>query len=199
MGELILDLGIADQIGRALVANAEIPRRASQRTPSRRETFLKVTPALRARVAARATNSILKLATTYTIGLSFRNHLFLTTPRGTVLNQRYEEHLPEIYEIARSDYTLLNDLGNAWLGVYKFVDAMVQVAADKSTPKARGRRLSEQSYEQGRDLLARFGEAARSERLKALTRELAGELDEYRGLTAEESVSKLRSSGPKRK
>lgn len=194
LGELVLDLGMADQVTPTLVSNAVVPRQPAPRPP--RRGLLSVTPALRARVAGRVMRSILNLAATYPTGLEFRVMVFMETPRGRQILDYYERYLPEIYEIARNNYTLLNDLASAWLQVHSFVQAMVRVATakDGGSQRARRHRLSAQSYEQGQDLIRRFTDASKDEGFRRMTRELGQELAEYRELDAEHAIAKLRAS-----
>lgn len=200
LGELILDMGVTEQISVQLVRNVDIPRQPAPQGRAARGRFFTMTPTRRVRLANRVLRSILKLAATYQTGLEFRVSVFLATPRGRQILEYYHRDLPEIYEIARNDYTLLNDLASAWLQVYPFVTAMVSVAtaADGGPQEARRHSLSAESYEQGQDLIRRFGEASSDHGFRSLTRELAAELGEYRGLDAEQAVAKLRSSPARR-
>ena len=104
--------------------------------------------------------------------------------------------LPEIYAVARNDYTLLNDLGAAWLEVVPFVRAMatVKVRGAEAPSAAKRRALSNRSYLKGRDLIRRFSEATTNDGFRALLQELDAELVEYRGLNAEQAITKLIAS-----
>jgi hypothetical protein len=198
-GELILDLGVTEKVSPQLAANVDLPREPVKRGPSKAGA-LTLTKALRLRLTTRVMHSMLKLAATYKTGLECRVHIFLQTPRGRHLLDQYDHHLPEIYPIASSDYTLLNDLATAWLKVVPFIEAMVSVATQgEAAPlKARHHKLPKGSSDDAQDLVRRFGERSQSSTLKALTLELATELDEYRGLDAENALSKLRGSAAKR-
>ena len=193
-GELILDIGMADRISATLARNADVPRAPQGR--SARRDLLDVSPTLRVRLATRVMRTILKLAATYPTGLEFRVNVFKQTQRGRQILEYYERYLSEIYDIARGNYTLLNDLASAWLEVRPFVASMVRVATakDGGSQRARRHRLSAQSYEQGQDLIRRFTEASNDEGFRRLTRELGEELAEYRGLQAEQAIAKLRAS-----
>jgi hypothetical protein len=195
LGELILDLGFADEITPQLAANVDIPREAKPRKAGGRRT-LTLSATLRMRLATRAMRSILKLAPTYQTGLDFRRYVDMETPRGRQLLDDYERYLPEIYRIARNDFTLLNDLGAAWLEVHSFVKAMVtvKVRGADAPATAKRRALSNRSYQKGRDLFRRFGEAAEDDGFRALTRELDAELVGYRGLNAEQAIAKFVAS-----
>jgi hypothetical protein len=199
-GELILDLGVAETVTPQLTANVDLPREPVKKGPSKAATVLTLTNALRVRLATRVMQSILKLAATYKTGLEFRVKIFRKTPRGRHLLDQYHRYLPEIYKIARDDYTLLNDLASAWLEVDPFIAAMVSVAgkAEAAPAKAKHHKLSKRSSDAAQDLVGRFGEASESAGLRALTEELASELAEYRGLDAEHALSKLRASAAKR-
>jgi len=196
LGELILDLGVSDKIGAQLVRNVDIPREPVREGRLTGRKFLALTAARRLRLATRVMRSILKLAATYRTGLDFRVQIFLETPRGRQILRHYEHYLPEIYEIARNDYTLLNDLASAWLEVRPFVAAMVavQAGADKAPRDARRHALSKRSYDHGQNLIRRFGEGASDPGFRGLTRELASELAQYRGLNAEQALAKVRAS-----
>jgi hypothetical protein len=196
LGELILDIGYADAITPLVAANADIPREAKPKKAAAGRAVLTLSPTLRVRLATRAMHSILRLAPTYQVGLDFRMHVHNDTPRGRQLLDYYEHYLPEIYAIARSDYTLLNDLGAAWLEVVPFVKAMVMVKirGAEAPSAAKRRALSNRSYLKGRDLIRRFGEASENEGFRAILQELDAELVEYRGLDAEKAIAKLIAS-----
>jgi hypothetical protein len=201
LGELMLDLGVGEQVSVRLARNAEIPREAGEETRTTEGKLLDLSPALRLGLCTFVMRSIMKLAPTYRTGLDFRLRIFLETPRGRELVDDYEHYLPEIYRIARNDYTLLNDLASAWLDVHPFIAAMValRAGAGKEKPDVKRHTLSERSYEQGQDLIRRFGAATEDKNFRALTEELSGELKEYRGLNAEQALAKVVDAPARRK
>ena len=196
LGELILDLGVAKELSAKLAREVDIPRKPAPKGGTGERKFLTLTPTLRSRLATRVMRSILNLANTYKTGLEFRVNVFMPTPRGRQVLDYYHRYLPEIYEIARNDYALLNDLASAWLEVYPFVTGMVKVvtAGENASANMRRRKLSTRSYDAGQDLIRRFSEASNDSRFQAVTREFASELSEYRDLDAEQAVAKLRAS-----
>jgi len=196
LGELILDLGVAKKLSHRLARNVDIPRGPEPKKPADSRKTLTLSPTLRLRLASRIARSIFKLAATYETGLDFQVHVFRETQRGRKLLDDYQHYLPEAYEIARNDYTLLNDLASAWLDVHSFAKAMVTVkaAGAKAPSNARGRALKERSYKQGRELIRRFREASKDDGFRALMHELDSELAEYRGLNAERALAKLAAS-----
>jgi hypothetical protein len=156
LGELILDLGVAKELSAKLAREVDIPRKPAPKGGTGERKFLTLTPTLRSRLATRIMRSILNLANTYITGLDFRVNVFMPTPRGRQVLDYYERYLPEIYEIARNDYALLNDLASAWLEVYPFVTGMVKVvtAGENASANMRRRKLSTRSYDAGQDLRA---------------------------------------------
>jgi hypothetical protein len=196
LGDLVLDIGVTEKVSSKIVSNVDIPRTAVAKGRSPAKRIIALTATSRLRLATRVTRSILKLAATYKTGLDFRVLIFLQTPRGRHLISRYEHFLPEIYEVARNDYTLLNDLASAWLKVHPFIAAMVTVATSEPSgrSKAKHYKLSARSSDDAQELVHRFGKATENQALKALTVELAAELDEYRGLNAEQALARVRSS-----
>ena len=199
LGDLILDLGATEKVSSKIASNVDIPRTAAAKGRSPAKRVIALTATSRLRLATRVTRSILKLAATYKTGLDYRL-IFLQIPRGRHLIDQYEHFLPEIYEIARNDYTLLNDLASAWLEVHPFIAAMVTAATSEPSgrSKAKHYKLSARSSDDAQELMHRFGKATENRALKALTVELAAELDEYRGLNAEQALAKVRSSSARR-
>jgi hypothetical protein len=198
LGDLVLDLGATKKVSAKIVSNIDIPRTAAAKGRSPAKRVIALTATSRLRLATRVTRSILKLAATYKTGLDYRL-IFLQTPRGRHLIDQYEHFLPEIYEIARNDYTLLNDLASAWLEVHPFIAAMVTAATSEPSGRSKAKhKLSARSSDAAQDLVHRFGKATENKALKALTVELAAELDEYRGLNAEQALAKVRSSSARR-
>jgi hypothetical protein len=198
LGELMLDLGVSDEVSVQLARNTCIPREEEVQKGDGK--VLRLSPALRLGLSAFVMRSIMALAPTYRTGLDFRVRIFLETPRGRELLDDYEHYLPEIYRIARNDYTLLNDLASAWLEVHPFVAAMVTLRTGEGKDKEAARQaLSERSYEQGQDLIRRFGAATEDNDFRALTEELAGELREYRGLNAEQALAKVIATPARRR
>ncbi len=118
LGDLILDIGITEKLSSQLASNVDIPRETK---PAASRKTLSLSSTNRLRLAARVTRSILKLAVTYNTGLDFRVYIFLRRPAGRSYSMTMSTTSREIYEIARNDYTLLNDLASAWLEVHPFV------------------------------------------------------------------------------
>jgi hypothetical protein len=202
LGNALLDIGWADSIAAGLERRLVFRNGMRSTLAQRSSGFVKLTPAVRSRLALVISRSIFALAKTYPAGLEFREKLLRGTPRGRVWDDRYNKYLRYAYRAADSDLHLLRLWAAGWLATYPFVKGMVVAATSGKNPNRRNAALTRLKYtaatfRKGVAVIDRLRAASKNEAFRELLDELQGEWKDYVGLTAEQAVAKLKNAPAK--
>jgi len=195
LSSTLLDIGWADAVGQGLIDALSVQSRSkSQAGSKRRRGIVKLTPAKRGTLAARAGKTILTLASTYPTTVEFRDGLLTTTPRGRQWKRYYDRHLSEIFHVAHNDLELMNASATTWLALYPFTRAMVRAASGRRRGAAKKIMFTKRDHRACVNLIQRFRKGSEDVRFRKVLNELERELAGYAGLTPEEAVAKLQKS-----
>jgi hypothetical protein len=200
LSSTVLDIGWADAVGQGLIDALSVPSGKRRAAGSKaRRGIVKLTPAKRGALAARAGKTILTLASSYPTTREFRDGLLTTTRRGRQWKRYYYRHLSEIFHVAHKDLELMKASATTWLALYPFTRAMVRAASGRRRGAAKKIVFTKRDHRICVSLIRRFRKGSEDARFRKVLNELERELRGYAGLTPEEAVAKLQKSPPRRR
>ncbi|MBO0926237.1 hypothetical protein J1G44_17315 [Cellulomonas sp. zg-ZUI199] len=204
LANLLTDVGSSAAISRSALALIDTddevipPARGHVRRagggPRDDDALVPLTGDLRSQVAARVTDSILRLATTYRDTVAFRDDVLMPTTRGRRLRDHYDVNLPHLYAAAARDLGLVRRTAATWLSIHPFVAAVV--AAARGLDEDGDVELTPEQVAACKQVFRDFHDASSDEEFRHLLDDLEREFEGYAGLTPRAALERLRDAAP---
>lgn len=204
LANLLTDIGSSTDISRSALAlvDADDDMRPAAREDARGvgaaplddDALVPLTEDVRSQIAARVTDSILRLATTYRDTVSFRDDVLMPSARGQRLREHYDANLPHLYAAAARDLGLVRRTAATWLSIHPFVAAVV--AAARGLDDDREVELTPEQVAACKQVFRDFHDASRDEGFRHLLDVLEREFEGYAGLTPRAALQRLRDAAP---
>jgi hypothetical protein len=136
---------------------------------------------------------ILELASTYQAQIDFRNRVLRNTPLGERVIGLYEESLPDIWEVARRRYDLVDWSRKMLLKYRPLVVEIVRLAesSDDAAGEPGPQRLSSEDYAEVEAAANEFRRETASEGFRRAIDDVLAELRGFVGLNAVEVLDRL--------
>ena len=138
---------------------------------------------------------MLRVSAAHQVATDFRNQILATNQLGKRFVQHYETHQGELGRVVRKDPALLADSFDAWAAVVPFVQGMLAATSKTGGQPKEPIRLARKDHARWVALIKRFRAGSTNKAFLKMLDELEPEFGRFVGLTAEEAVVTLQSSG----